>query len=341
MHFLLNQAICYPGFEVSDLNGVAAWVPTASKGADMLKNNHLDILSFASNHTMDCGDEALKETLDALEERGIRVMGAGMNIHDARKPIIVEKKGTKIGFLAYCSVCVKGSVAGADRPGVCPMRAETLIKNHDMHAGMRPDVISRANKEDLAAMVADIKALRSQVDVLVVSMHWGVHWIPDLIADYQFEVGHAAIDAGADIIIGQHAHIMKGIEVYKGKVIFHGLGNFSMRRTEGFTFKTQPAAGRHWIVRQGIRAEADPSVPRYPYDINSHKNIIVKLEIEDKKISKVGYVPLWINKDAINMPIAPNSAKSEEHLDYVRWLCGSQGLDTTLEQQGDEVVIKI
>ena len=77
-------------------------------------------------------------------------------------------------------------------------------------------------------MVEDIKQVRSVADVVIVSMHWGIHFMPAKLATYQKEVGHAAIDAGADLIIGTHPHILKGIEVYKGKVIFYSLGNFAM-----------------------------------------------------------------------------------------------------------------
>ena len=59
--------------------------------------------------------------------------------------------------------------------------------------------------------------------------HWGVHYIPEVIADYQFEVGHAALDAGADLILGAHAHLPKGMEVYRGKTIFHGMNDFACR----------------------------------------------------------------------------------------------------------------
>jgi hypothetical protein len=163
--------------------------------------------------------------------------------------------------------------------------------------------------------------------------------VPDVIADYQFEVGHAAIDAGADMIVGQHPHIMKGIEVYKGKVIFFSLSNFSMRRPLDFKFKPAMASGRYWIDRFGVRAEADPNCPRYPYDINSQKNILVKCDIADKKIQRVAYLPLWMNREAVFMPLSHSDPRKDEHLRYVQWLCGSQRLDTQFSREGDEVVI--
>jgi poly-gamma-glutamate synthesis protein (capsule biosynthesis protein) len=133
---------------------------------------------------------------------------------------------------------------------------------------------------------------------------------------------------------------MKGIEVYKGKVIFFSLSNFSMRRHRDFKFKPVMASGLWWVDRFGVRAEADPSCPRYPYDVNSQKVILVQCDIADKKIQKVSYVPLWLNRDAVPMPVLGSDPRREEHLRYMRWLCGSQRIDTTLIPEGDEVVIK-
>ena len=76
-------------------------------------------------------------------------------------------------------------------------------------------------------MEEDIRAAKARADVVIMSIHWGIHHVPGMLADYQFTVGHRAIDAGADLILGTHAHLIKGIEIYKGKAIFFSLGNFA------------------------------------------------------------------------------------------------------------------
>ncbi|MFH1087535.1 MAG: CapA family protein, partial [Chloroflexota bacterium] len=187
-----------------------------------------NVMSFASNHTMNWGEQALFETMDVLARNKIAVIGVGRNIEEARKPLILERKGTKIGFLAYCSVLPKGYDARHDKSGAAPLRASTFYEQIDWQTGTPPRIITLADKNDLSAMLDDIKKVRPLVDVLVLSMHWGVHFVPGVIAMYQKEVGYAAIDAGVDLIVGHHAHILKGIEVYKGKVIFYSLCNFVM-----------------------------------------------------------------------------------------------------------------
>ena len=329
----------FNGFDRSDMNGASEWMPTASKGAKVLKDAHFNVMSFATNHTMDIGDEALFETIDTLEDCGIRIIGAGRNLADARKPAIFDIKGTKVGFLAYCSVVTRGYAATKDHAGCVPLNATTTLEVYDLQPGMPPRIHTKADPKDKAAMIDDIKKLKEQVDIVVVSMHWGIHWYPDIIAEYQKELAHDAIDAGADLIVGQHPHIMKGIEVYKGKAIFYSLSNFSMRRYEGFEFKPEYASGIYWVTRFGVRAEANPDCPRYPYDINTQKNIIVKVDIEDKKITRVAYVPLWMDNEAVFRVVDPASARSDEHLRYVRWMSGSQGFDVDLVKDGEEIVV--
>ncbi|MGD9044780.1 MAG: CapA family protein [Desulfobacterales bacterium] len=187
-----------------------------------------DVMSFASNHSLDYSEEALIDTLDIMKKNKVELIGAGRDISEARRPAIFERKKTKVGFLAYCSVVPKGFDARENKSGVAPVRASTAYEQADWQPGTPPRIITKAFPDDLDAMVRDIQNLRKAVDVLVVSMHWGVHFVPAVIAGYQYEVGHAAIDAGADIIIGTHAHILKGIEVYKGKAIFFSLCNFCM-----------------------------------------------------------------------------------------------------------------
>ncbi|MBI2957926.1 MAG: CapA family protein, partial [Chloroflexi bacterium] len=193
-----------------------------------------DVMSFACNHAMDYGWEAFYDTLDALKKNNIGVAGAGKNIEEARKPVILERNGTRIGFLAYLSIVYPGLVARADVPGCAPLRASHALQQMHMSPGVPPLVITELFHGDRQAMEEDIARLRPQVDVLVVSMHCGVTSVPATIAMYQKEAAYAAIDCGADLVLQHHAHILKGVEEYKGKAIFYSLGNFALEHPLGF-----------------------------------------------------------------------------------------------------------
>ena len=289
-----------------------------------------DVMSFASNHTLDRGTEALFETINTLTENNIPIIGVGRNIDEARKPLILERKGTRVGFLAYASVFPKGYEAKANKAGLAPVRVSTFYEQIDSQPATPPRIISFANKDDLAAMVDDIKKLRPQVDILIMSIHWGIHFVPGMIAMYQKEIGYAAIDAGVDLILGHHAHILKGIEVYKGKVIFYSLCNFVMPAGKG--------ARSHLKELYGIKL--DPEYIEYDHHVDARKTILAKCIVSDKKIEKVSYLPIMVDKQA-KPEILPHSDKrSTEVFDYMNWCCQDQGIDTKFTWEGDEVVIR-
>jgi hypothetical protein len=306
------------------------------EGARRLIEAGFNVISFASNLSFNQSSEGVTDTVDLLKSKNIAVIGAGKNIDEATRPAIFERKGTRIGFLAYCSVVIPGYQAGPDKAGVAPVRATSSYQQVDWQPGAPPKVLSKADPDDLAWMVNDIKKLRPQVDVLIVSIHWGVHFIPALIADYQFEIGHAAIDAGADMILGHHAHILKGIEVYKSKPIFFSLCNYAFAMG---SFAPTKVCGRYWHTALGHRFEVDLDHPVYSFPIDSQKTILVKCDIADKRIQRVAYLPMWVNSKGQAEPISRSDPRSDEHYRYMEWMCGDQGLDTRFSREANEVVI--
>jgi poly-gamma-glutamate synthesis protein (capsule biosynthesis protein) len=202
---------------------------TSVKSAHAIREAGFDVVSFAGNHCMDWGTEGFFDTIEALRSADLQVVGVGPNIQAARQPVFVNSKGRRIAFLAYSSILPIGYWAEENRAGCAPMRAWTLYEQieHDQ-PGTPSRVHTFANREDLQALQEDIRKAKAQADFLAVSLHWGIHFVPGVIADYQREVGRAAIDAGADIIFGHHAHILKGVDIYQGKPILYSLCNFAM-----------------------------------------------------------------------------------------------------------------
>ncbi len=175
------------------------------------------------------GAEAIVESLQHLDRHGIAYTGAGKDRESAREPIVLERKGTRFGFLAYTSVFSPvGYAAGPGQPGVATIKGHTAYRPHHRvleMPGAPAIVVSWADPEELGAMQQDVRALRECVDVLVVSCHWGVSGSEEIV-DYQVEIGHAAIDAGANLVMGHHPHVPQRVEVYNERVIFYSLGNF-------------------------------------------------------------------------------------------------------------------
>lgn len=300
----------------------------------------ITVVNLGNNHVLDWGYPALAECLANLRAQGAAALGAGANIQEARAPVLLDTPGGRIGCLAYCSVGPDGYEATPERPGFAPMRAHTHYQQWDPQPGTPPLIRTFADRADLAAMCADIAALRAQVDVVAVSQHWGVHFIPGLIADYQIEVGHAAIDAGADVIFGTHPHLPKGIEVYRGKVIFHGMNDFATPgswRAPG----SQPGARYpqsvtwDWTGLGRLLEERFGQVP--PEEKTS--SMIAKIVVERGEIRRVSFIPCHLGPDSLPMPVPRGDPRAAAVADHFERLSHSQGFGTRLSWDGDEVVI--
>lgn len=166
-------------------------------------------VSLANNHVMDYGAVGMQDTLAVLQREGIVAFGAGMRLRAAREGAVAERRGMRIGFLGYLFM------------------GNSLEPAEIFATAARPGVAGHARSEEaLEAMVReDTGRLRPHVDVLVVSFHWGreKRYEPE---PYQQRLGRATIDAGADVVVGHHPHVVQGIETYGGGLIAYSLGNF-------------------------------------------------------------------------------------------------------------------
>jgi hypothetical protein len=307
-----------------------------------IKEAGFNVVSFASNHCLDAGYQAFFDTMDYLKEQGLRVIGVGRNIEEARRPAIIECKDTKIAFLAYNSVLREGYWAENNKPGCAPIRVWTIYESLDHHQPGLPCrmIHTFPYGNNLKAMVEDVKKAKSQADLLVVSMHCGIRMKPAVIAEYQMAIAHAAIDAGADLIIQHHAHMLRGIEVYCGKLIFYGLGNFAVEvyfMTEEWAAS---CAGKEDIKYLNPDWKPPyPDYPSYPFPPDSRKAIIAKCTINNKEITKVSFIPAYINKQGEPEILVPEDERFGEVVKYMEDITKDQGLGTTYTINRDEVII--
>ncbi|MBI2859192.1 MAG: CapA family protein [Chloroflexi bacterium] len=300
-----------------------------------------DVMSHACNHAMDYGWDAFHDTLNALKKNNIAVVGAGDNITEARKPAIIERNGTRVGFLAYLSIVYPGLVAKKTLPGCAPLRATNCYQQVHASPGTPPLIVTKLFPEDRAAMEEDIRKLRPLVDVLVVSVHAGVVSLPAIVAMYQQEAGYAAIDAGADLVLQHHAHILKGIEVYKGKVIFYSLGNWALEHTIPIpgglkeSFDDRSADYRRLIVK----LKTEPGYEKHTFGHDALKTTAAKAYIQDKKIQKVTYIPAYITPTLEPELLHRQDPRSQEVFDYMKKITESEELNAKYSWEGDEVLI--
>jgi len=193
------------------------------------------VLNVANNPSMRFGWKALSRCMELLDQGDIAHVGGGRNLEEARRPAIVERKGAKVAFLGYSTVTDPAHAARKDRPGVARFRVDTAYRPPNRFfevPGAPPIIITTPDPRDLETLQTDIGKAREQADVVIVSWHWGISPASGgkgELVGYQTELGHACIDAGADLVVGHHPHLLQGIEVYRGKVIFYSLGDFTPR----------------------------------------------------------------------------------------------------------------
>jgi poly-gamma-glutamate synthesis protein (capsule biosynthesis protein) len=204
--------------------------------------------------------------------------------------------------------------------------------------GGAPNVFTGAEAETLLAMTADIHSLRQRCDVVCVSMHKGTVHTPALVMAYEKQVAHAAVDAGADVIIGHHAHLLRGIEVYKGKPIYHGLGNFvTVTHALSPVGVTDPS---EWAVRrlQMFGFVPDPETPEYPFHPESRNTMLARLSIAPNLSIQASYVPCVINRRSQPEPVG-HDARGQVVYDYVEQITRQAGFDTQFTWQGNFVSV--
>ena len=313
----------------SQQQGIAFRAPPG--GAAGLKDAGFDVVSTAGNHCMDYGPDALMDTMDALRANGLLPVGTGKNIEEARKPVILEREGTKIGFIAFNSIMAEGDWAEANRPGCNAIRIYT--QDGKFYSGetakpRRSDIV--ASREDISAMVSAVTKLKSEVDVAIVSFHWGLSFSPIDLAPYQREVGHAAIDAGAYLVLGHHPHILKAVEEYKGKVIFYSIGNFA------FDHNT-PLSANAQALYPGYKVEL--GYEGYRFGVDARKTIVVKCIIANKGMQKISVLPAYINGMAQPQILKRQDARFGEVLEYLKTVSKHHDLHLKCHIESNEAVI--
>jgi poly-gamma-glutamate synthesis protein (capsule biosynthesis protein) len=308
------------------------------KTARAIKEAGIRVASFASNHCMDWGQEALFDTIEALKAEGISVIGVGKDIEQARKPAILECRGNRVAFLAYNTILPIGYWAEVNRPGCAPLRAWTLYEQieHDQ-PGTPCRIHTFPHREDLEAMRKDIQKARAQADVVILSMHWGIHFVPAVLATYQRDIAHIAIDSGADLILGHHAHILKGIELYQGKVIFYSLCNFAV----DLPFTKEHAESKSFKEIQKLNPDWIPDFDcLYNFPTDSQKTIVVKCTLSNGAIRGVSFLPTYINKKTAQPEILTSKDKRfAEVVRYMEEVTKNEALDTEYNILGNEVVV--
>jgi poly-gamma-glutamate synthesis protein (capsule biosynthesis protein) len=270
-----------------------------------LKALGFGILALANNHLVDFGEQALLDTIELLEDNGMRTVGAGTNLEESLRPAVMTVAGgTTIGFLACTALLPVGSAAGTSRPGLAPLHIHTQFDVDPYYQmeepGNPPRVRTTPDEDDLARVVSAIESLRPTVDFVAVSVHMG-YGFGEALAEYERTASHAMIDAGADAVLGNHVHAIHGVECYRGRAILYSPGNF---------------------VAQQPRENEPPEVLAI-YDQMSKDAFVARLEIESGGGGRVEILPIIMNDDGL--PVVARDENFERISERIVRLSGLLG----------------
>ena len=189
---------------LSNLGSEQAWKDVTFRGdprlASALGWAGFDVVTMANNHALDCQASALLDTIKRVNKAGVKVVGAGKNAAAAHTPaIITTKRGVKVAFLGYSDILPLGYTAGSG-PGIA------------------------GGRTNMAKVKADIRAAKRRADFVVVAFHWGIEYQQPPTQQQQSEA-RVAINAGADLVMSHHPHVLEGLEAYHGGLICYSFGD--------------------------------------------------------------------------------------------------------------------
>ncbi len=171
--------------------------------------------------------------------------------------------------------------------------------------------------------------------MVLVSQHWGIHFVRASIADYQREVARAAVQAGADAVLGHHAHILKCLEFIEGKPVFYSLCNFAT----DLRMDPEHAARKSFREIQVLAEKWEPDFDSlYNFPEASSRSMMARLEIAGGKIIETSAIPLWIGRDAVPRPLPADDPHFAEVLDYLQAVTQEAHLSARFKPQQDRIV---
>jgi len=237
--------------------------------ASYMKAGTLTVASLANNHILDGGEIGVEKTRAALAENGIDCVGAGGNAAEACQPLLLAVKGVKVGFLAYNLVNELVFSAKGDRAGAASFTA---------------------------CNVADcVRLLKMKADVVVVALHWGTSWTQEVKAS-QIVAADQIHQAGADIVIGHHPHMLQAFKAYEKGLTIFSLGNFVLR-------------------------------PDYPMPAEAHNSVVALIEIAERKVRRCYLYPVRL--DDYGVPRLPTRLEARIILSNLADL--SEAFNTQIE----------
>ncbi len=293
-------------------------------------------MTLAGNHIADCGAKGIADTIAILKSLDLPCAGAGADLASARTPLLLgTPDGRRLGVLSYNCVGPAAAWATEKRAGCAYLPVATA----DGEALTPQARLSAPLPETATWLHDDIGKLRAHAALVVVALHKGIVHTPAMIAPYERTLAHLAIDAGADLVISHHAHIVRGIEFYRGKPIFHGLGNGCVV-TQALAPDQEHPARAAWAKRrkQLFGFEPHPAYVLAPFHPEAVNAFLARVHWHADGSLVAGIVPVTV--DPPGRPRLADPVEAERICDYLQRITCEAGLPPlTLTHRNDMVEV--
>jgi len=292
-------------------------------------------VTIAGNNNLDYGPEALFDTINRLKENGIEAIGTGKNIHEARQPHYFKIKDVTLAIVDTCSVLREGYAASETRAGISPLRISTFyepLENIYEQPGTPSRTVTVPNREDLSAVCNLISGAKNQADYVIACFHWGVHFTYDL-AIYQPDVAYAAIDAGADAVVGTHPHCLQAMDTYRDKPIFYSMSNFVFDQPER---QASQSVKTGYLRFYGFSTES--GAKGYPHPRHCRDTMIGHLTFSKRGVT-AEITPCQIGEDATPRIVDKTTPEGKRIFDLIKDL--NAEWHTDLEETPDGFVLSL
>jgi len=328
----LESTISDQGGVRPDVQNPAHRVPP--KMVKAFSNAKINAVTMAGNNNLDYGPETLFDTVKILKENGVEGIGVGKDIDEARRPHYFKVKDKTIAIVNACSILREGFAATKNRPGISPLHISTFYKSLENiyeQPATPSSTFTIPDLDDLNAVCELITEAKSKADYVIACFHWGVHFTYDL-AMYQPDVAYAAIDAGADVIIGTHPHNLQAIDTYKNKPIFYSMGNFIFDQPETHVTKSL----KKYLQFYGLSSNS--GAVAYPHPRHTRDTMIVCLNLSENG-SIVKIIPAHIAEDATPRIVNRNTPDGNRIFKLINDLSAEIG--TNLEETPDGFLLPL
>jgi poly-gamma-glutamate synthesis protein (capsule biosynthesis protein) len=300
---------------------------------DALERAGFDALTLAGNHIADRGAEGIADTLERLDRLGIAHTGAGATLAAARAPAVLERRGRRVALLSYNCVGPESAWATAHRAGCNYLR----IRTADGSAVAPAAPLVEPAPEALAELRADIVGARALAEIVIVALHKGIVHTPAKLAPYERPLAEAALAAGADVVVGHHAHILRGIEIHGGRPLFHGLGNGCVV-TRALDPQQGHAARAEWARRRRelFGFTPDPRYPLAPFHPEAVNGALGVVRAKPDGALETGVVPVLVEPPG--RPVCVTDERAEGVIAYLERIGAAAGLPPVRWRRTSETV---